>query len=109
MSIQLVIQACQALVDKGKQPSTAMVKSYLLRSGNTVVLAQIIRGIRAYTEGQRSTNDPAEKSVEDTPVKNLDTQVCSCKQALIELTEQFKALQAEVKDLQAQVEALKSA
>jgi predicted RNase H-like nuclease (RuvC/YqgF family) len=107
--MKLVIQACQALVEEGKQPSTAMVKSYLLRSGNAVPLAQIIRGIRAYTEGQRSTNAPAEKSVEDTPVDNLGAHMCSCKEELSELAKQVKALQVEIRDLQAQVEALKSA
>ena len=108
MSIHLVIQTCQTLSDSGKKPSTALVKSQLLRSGNNLPLAQIIKGIRLFSEGNNRANTQTVEPQQTDLGETGCSESCACKTEIVQLKQQIMRLEDKFTNLQIQVSALKS-
>ncbi|MDT0593685.1 hypothetical protein [Glaciecola petra] len=121
MSIEHVTQICQHLKNSGKTPTTALVKA---KAAPGTPLALIIKGIQRFKASQieGDTNSQQQTDIKNNvDVANVDeaspsqakfnleqlTQLAHSQQRRIEQLEKFnQLLQAELKDIQKQVQAL---
>lgn len=102
MSIQHVILTCQQIKQAGKKPTTALVKAKL---GNSVPLAQVIRGIQAFAANPSINTEVPTIPIAETE-KNVQCQSQQCKKKIKTLAEHVALLENTITSLQAQVLAL---